>query len=266
MSERLVFLKLGGSLITDKNLAHTPRLPFLACLAGEIAGVLAEDPHLRIVLGHGSGSFGHVPASKYQTRLGVQSPEEWHGFVEVWREAAELNHIVMHALGNAGLPALAFPPSAMLVAHQGKVVTWDLAPMQQALDRGLLPVIYGDTVFDTALGGTILSTEDLFAHLAQKIQPTRLLLAGDQPGVWADFPAKAHLLTELTPADLPQIEMGLGGSSATDVTGGMAGKVCKVLSMVAASPALRACIFSGEKPGNVRRALLGEPLGTEIHS
>jgi len=265
MSKGLVLLKLGGSLITDKNRPHTPRLEVMERLAQEIAQACAQDAGLRIVLGHGSGSFGHVPASKYHTRQGVKSAKEWNGFVEVWREADELCRLVMQSLENARLPALRLPPSAMIIARQGQVESWDLGTLQQALGRGLLPVIHGDVAFDRVLGGTILSTEDLFTYLAEQLHPTRILLAGTEPGVWADYPHNTHLLPEITPKSFARIEAGLGGSASTDVTGGMADKVRQVISMVQASPGISACIFSGEQPGNVRRALLGETLGTEIH-
>jgi isopentenyl phosphate kinase len=186
--------------------------------------------------------------------------------LEVWREATELNHHVLQALEKAGLPALALPPSASVLALNGKVTTWNLEPLQHALDRHLLPVINGDVVFDTELGGTILSTEDLFAHLAGHLQPAQVLLAGNEPGVWADFPKNSRLLPEITPGSFRQIGHGLGGSAATDVTGGMADKVLKVIAMVEASPGMSAAIFSGEVPGNLLRALLGEPLGTRVHA
>lgn len=266
MSRKLVFLKLGGSLITVKNQPHTARPEVLERLAQEISGARSQDRDLQIVLGHGSGSFGHFPASKYNTRLGVKTTEEWTGFIEVWREAAELNHLVMQALEKANLPALAFAPSAMVIANHGMVTTWKLDTLLHALGEGLLPVIYGDVAFDTALGGTILSTEDLFTHLAHHIPPIQLLLAGNQPGVWADFPNNTSLLSEITPRSLRQIETGLGGSAAMDVTGGMAEKVRQVLSLVETFPGLSASIFSGEVPGNVHRALLGEAMGTTIHS
>jgi isopentenyl phosphate kinase len=266
MSRKLVFLKLGGSLITAKNRPHSARLEVLERLAQEIAFARSQDRDLQIVLGHGSGSFGHFPASKYKTRMGVKTTEEWTGFIEVWREAAELNHLVLQALEKACLPALAFPPSSMVIAHQGMVATWNLDTLQHALAEDLLPVIYGDVVFDTALGGTILSTEDLFTHLAHHIPPVQLLFAGNQPGVWADFPDNTSLLPEITPGSLPQIETGLSGSAAMDVTGGMADKVRQVLSLVEAFPGINASIFSGEIPGNVQRALLGEVMGTAIHS
>jgi isopentenyl phosphate kinase len=265
MSRRLVFLKLGGSLITVKNQPHTPRLEVLDRLALEIAQARLQSPDLQILLGHGSGSFGHVAASKYNTRRGVKSVEEWKGFIEVWRQAAELNQLVMQALGKANLPAFSLPPSATITAQAGKVATWNLDPIHKVLEAGLLPVIYGDVVFDRVLGGTILSTEDLFTYLAPQMRPNELLFAGIEPGVWADFPNNTHLLPEIVPASFPQIEMGLKGAAATDVTGGMLDKVRQIMTLVNEVPELRAIIFSGEVPGNIRRSLLGEELGTTIH-
>ena len=265
MSGNIVFLKLGGSLITVKNQPYTPRLDVLERLSQEIAQARAQDRGLQIILGHGSGSFGHVPASKYKTRLGVKSAEEWIGFAEVWRRAAGLNRLVMQALENADLPAMAFSPSAMVITDQGKVAKWNLDPLRFALEKGLLPVVHGDVVFDLELGGTILSTEDIFAHLVRSIQPTRLLLAGIELGVWEDFPANTSLIHVITPQSLAQIENGLRGSAATDVTGGMADKVRQTMALIEMYPGLNASIFSGEIPGNVRRVLLGETLGTEIH-
>ena len=265
MSSRLVFLKLGGSLITVKDQPHTPRLEVLERLAQEIAQALALDRDLQLLLGHGSGSFGHAAADKYKTRSGVNSVDEWKGFAEVWRQAAELNHLVLQALKKVNLPAIAFPPSATVFARGGKIDTWNLDALLTALEQGLLPVIYGDVIFDKVWGGTILSTEDLFTYLAHRMRPSQLLLAGLQPGVWADFPANTRLVHEITPASFPQIEAGLKGSAATDVTGGMADKVRQMIALVEELPDLRAMIFSGETPDNLRGSLLGDELGTVIH-
>ncbi len=76
-SRELVFLKLGGSLITDKKRPHTPRMDVIRRLAREIAAARNIRPDLQLVLGHGSGSFGHIPAEKYGTHQGVKSPSEW---------------------------------------------------------------------------------------------------------------------------------------------------------------------------------------------
>ena len=262
----LEFIKLGGSLITEKDRPGTPRLEVMDRLAAEIAAALKEDKTLRLILGHGSGSFGHIPAHRYGTRLGVHTPEEWLGFAEVWQQAARLNRLVLDALVSAGLPAIAFPPSGSVIAQDGKVVSWDLSPIQSALQAGLLPVVYGDVVFDTLRGGTILSTEDLFGYLAPHLHPQRILLAGIESGVWADYPERTQLVSEITPHNLPLVAPGLGGSAATDVTGGMASKVQLSLDLVSQIPQLKVLIFSGEQPGYVHRALLGDKIGTLITS
>ena len=261
-----VFLKLGGSLITDKTSPHTPRLEVLRRLAGEVAAARQVSPDLRLLIGHGSGSFGHVPARRYHTRQGVHTPLEWQGFLEVWREAAALNYLVVDAFTAAGLPVMAFPPSAVLTARDGRVETWDLAPLESALRVGLLPVVYGDVVFDRVRGGTIFSTEDLFEHLAVLLRPARILLVGLEPGVWGDYPRCEQLVSEITPDNLWQVAAALGGSAATDVTGGMASKVRQCLDLVQATPGLQVLIFSGETPGVLPQALAGEPVGTLIHA
>ncbi len=260
----VTFLKLGGSLITDKQRPHTARLDVLERIAAEIQLAYAAQPGLRLVLGHGSGSFGHVPARRYGTRQGVHSPQDWLGFVEVWREAAALNRLVIDALGAVELPALPFQPSASVLALDGRVAAWELAPLRAALQAGLLPVVYGDVIFDTLRGGTILSTEDLFAHLAAYLRPRRILLAGLEPGVWGDYPTCTHLLERITPASFAAIAGSVGGSAATDVTGGMASKVQQSLDWVELIPGLEVSIFSGEEPGAVQRALLGEAAGTVL--
>lgn len=266
MSAKLVFLKLGGSLITVKDQPHTPRLEVLKRLGREVAEARMHDKDLRILLGHGSGSFGHTAASKYKTRMGVKSLDDWVGFSEVWRQASALDYLVIAAFEGSNLPVVHFPPSASILARAGKVVTWNLSGLVSALNKGLLPVIYGDVIFDQALGGTILSTEELFSYLAPHLHPSQILLAGLEPGVWADFPRNTTLLPEITPTSLHHIEAGLKGSAGTDVTGGMLDKVRQVVKLVEQMPELKGMIFSGETPNNVRRALLGEMLGTLIHN
>ena len=143
-----------------------------------------------------------MPARRYHTRQGVHTPQEWQGFLEVWREAAALNHLVVDAFTAAGLPVMAFPPSAGADCQGRPGRNLGSAPLESALQAGLLPVVYGDVVFDRVRGGTIFSTEDLFEYLALRLRPERILLAGLEPGVWGDYPRCAQLVSEITPENL----------------------------------------------------------------
>jgi isopentenyl phosphate kinase len=260
----LVFLKLGGSLITDKTRPFTPRLQLLDDLAVQIASVLSQRQDLKLILGHGSGSFGHTPAVQHGTRAGVRTPAEWRGFCEVWWQASALNRHVMEALRKTGLPALALSPLAGVTVRDGQISSWDLNALTSALSAGVLPVIHGDVVFDELRGGTILSTEDLFAHLAHSLHPARILLAGLEPAVWADFPARRRRIEKITRESFQEISRNIGSAQGADVTGGMRAKVLEMFNLVQEVPALSVQIFSGEQPGNLQRALLGEQLGTLI--
>ena len=261
----LIFLKLGGSLITEKNHPYTPRPGRIADLAVQIMEALRENPDLRLVLGHGSGSFGHEAAQKYNTRKGVAGQDGWHGFAEVWYQASTLNRILIDSLHRVGLPVLTISPAASITAHDGKVFIWDIFPLQTALDNGLLPVIHGDVVFDDVRGGTILSTENLFSHLARHLKPQRILLAGLEAGVWENFPNRTCLIRDITPEHFARQIASLGGAAGADVTGGMKSKVLEMLTLVEQVPGLEVQIFSGEDPDAVRLTLLGIKPGTCLH-
>jgi len=275
--KELAFLKLGGSLITDKMKPYTPLLDIMDDLAQQIATSLKAQPDLRLVIGHGAGSFGHVAASEYKTRDGYPRPSPlihrerdttednyWKGFAEVWYQASSLNRYVMEALHKAGLRTIALPPSGSVIASDGQVAVWETTPIRMSLAAGMVPVIFGDVVFDEVRGGTILSTENLFAYLVKALSPERVLLAGLEEAVWEDFPNRTRRLERITPETFEEIKHGVGSSAAADVTGGMEAKVKEMLDLVQDNPGLRIQIFSGTQPGNLIRALLGETLGTEI--
>jgi isopentenyl phosphate kinase len=262
MTHETIFLKLGGSLITDKDTPYTPRLDKLQNLAREIKTVLDSTPEMKLILGHGSGSFGHTAAKKYGTRNGVKTREEWYGFTEVRFQAAELTRYVMQSLLDAGIAAIPVSPSAAMVSSNRKVTAHNILVMRKTLEAHLLPVVHGDVTFDEMLGGTILSTEDVFAFLAEHFPPTRILLAGIESGVWADFPARTKLVKEIQFGEYEKMRAGISGSASTDVTGGMKAKVEEMFALIQKNQGLTVQIFSAEEDGFLTRALRGDNVGT----
>ena len=272
MSE-LVFVKLGGSVITDKTRPATARPESIRRLAGEVARGLEARPELRLVLGHGSGSFGHVVAERHGTRQGVRSPGDWRGFAKVAAAAAQLNRLVNDALLQAGVPVWSLQPSASARCEGGRLMLLAVEPIREAVSRGLVPIVYGDVALDRTQGGTIISTEQIFAYLARALRPARVILATSVDGVYDGDPFRdpaARLIPEISEENWPTVQARLSAARSTraslpgaaDVTGAMLTKIETMVSLSRELTALSVHILSGEREGALEAALQRAPLGT----
>ncbi|NPV09942.1 MAG: isopentenyl phosphate kinase family protein [Anaerolineae bacterium] len=263
----LAFLKLGGSLITDKTRPLTARADIIARCAREIAS--AWERGLQLVVGHGSGSYGHAVARQYGTRQGVRGPEHWYGYARVADAARRLNCLVVQALLEEELPAVSVPPSATAWARAGELLRMDVETISALLSRGALPVVHGDVALDEEWGGTIVSTEQVLIYLAAPLRPARMVLAGAVAGVYSADPnldPGATLYSQVTSANYEEVLRHLGGARGADVTGGMADKVRRMYDLAARQPGLTIQLVSGLQPGLLERTLLGRALdeGTRI--
>ena len=259
--QKLIFIKLGGSLITDKSKPFTPRLETIARLAGEIQA-FRNKVGTNVLVGHGGGSFPHVPAKKYRTVEGFVNESTWRGFAEVENAAAKLNRIVIGTFLNQGVTAVGINPSNMMITRNRDVASSFMGPIGLFLEKGVLPIIYGDAILDQYVGCTILSTEMIMLHLARKLRDSyaiaKIIHCGLTNGVLNHQQETIPVLSE---SSYSQYE--IGESIHTDVTGGMLHKVRSGFKI--ARPGVKVEIINGNVTGNLNRALIDEErIGTII--
>jgi isopentenyl phosphate kinase len=263
--KELVFVKLGGSLITVKEIPFMENKKVINELSQEIHHVRKKGK-LKLLVGHGGGSFPHVPAAKYQTDIGVINEESYRGISEVQDAASRLNRIVVSALMKAGENAMSIQASSSCIAEDFKIVDFYTKPIKKLLSCGMVPVVYGDVGMDLKRGCCILSTEEIFSFLAKKLKPNKIIFAGLVDGVFDADPQKnmdAKLIKKITPKSYSKIKNLLSGSSGIDVTGGMSHKVEKMIEL--ARIGIKTQIINGLVEGNLEKALLGdEDIGTLI--
>lgn len=254
-----VLVKLGGSLITDKHRPDAARPAVIERLAAEVAAV-RDRLQDGLILGHGSGSFGHVAAARHGLEQGLLRREQLPGIGRTQRRAAALHGIVVDALEAAGVSTFSVAPSSAMVGEGGEPGLACFEPVALALERGLVPVLYGDIVMDRQRGVSIFSTEIVFESLVRSLPELgwtvrRALWLGGTDGI---LDGRGVTIPEVGD-DAGGLLRHAGEAVGTDVTGGMAHRARTALRL--AGLGVESWIGDGTPPGGLRAALEGQPRG-----
>lgn len=247
----MYLVKLGGSVITDKARPLAFREDVVRRIVSEL------DSSSPMIIVHGAGSFGHIYAEKYGLSHGFQSREQLEGFARVQRDVRDLNLRVLSVLIDAGINAVSIPPFASCLNSDGSLDYLEAAPFQRALKMGLVPVTFGDAVFDSTIGFSICSGDYLMEALALEFKPDKAVFLSDVDGIYDRNPAEegAELL-ELV-SSRSSISADSLRSGVSDVTGGMGGKL---RSMIRIAPYSEVWMINGLVPGRLANLLNGEAV------
>jgi len=259
----LIFIKIGGSLITDKTKPFTLKKKALSKICQEIKQAIKSGRQL--IIGHGAGSFAHFPAKKYQTHKGILGKGSYRGIAEVADVAAQLNRIVVRKLIETGVKAVSISPLSTMTARNHKLDKLCSESVEELLRLNLLPVLYGDQILDARIGCTIFSTEKVLGYLALHLKKKgykieRMIHCGQTNGVYDE---DGKTIKKIDSQNFKQLKSVLGKSGGVDVTGGMIHKVEEALFL--AKQGIPGLIIDGIENGTLSKAVKGEKvLGTRI--
>ena len=249
-------LKLGGSVVTDKAAPETVDDEALDDAVEAVAEALGSgdgdetDAH-RLVLVHGGGSFGHHHAARHgvSDTDGTRDAEAAFAVHDAMRR---LNDAVVTRLHEAGVDALPVHPLSAATRDAEARLSLPLDPTATMLAEGFVPVVQADMIPHAGSGSTVLSGDELVTTLARGLDADRVGLCSTVPGV---LDADGAVVPEITAFE--DVRDVLGGSDATDVTGGMAAKVRALLELGAPAhvfgPDALAAFLAGEDAGTVIR-------------
>lgn len=262
----IVFVKLGGSLITDKTKPLRLRAQVIRHLSQQIRDALRKDPSIRLILGNGAGSFGHYFAHKHKMVGKIESEKQKMGFCQVQTAVSKLNRIVVEELLKAGVKACSIHPSSIIISTNGRVKELFLESLLGMLKLGVTPVLYGDIVYDEILGSSILSTEKVFKELILKLKKEHITVdkvihCSSMNGV---IDKQGRVIPHISKSEFKALKNIFLQVTGTDVTGGMFHKVEESLKL--AMLGVKSIIINGASPGNLlTKVLLDKPVeGTII--
>lgn len=262
----MIILKIGGSILTKKDSIKSEiNQENLNRIANEIKKSL-DNSKKDLIIVHGAGSFGHPLAKEYKIGEKFSNedyPEKRVGFSKTQNKVKELNLLICKTFIDYGLPVIALPPSCFMTANKGRLNSCNLDLVKKYLDEGYIPVLYGDPILDNSSKMVVLSGDQIIQYLASNLEPDMVILGTDVDGVYNKNPKKhsdAAFFDKFSSLDdLDTFE----GSTNTDVTGGMFGKIKELLSL--ADLGIESKIINANKKDNVYKALENENIkGTLI--
>lgn len=263
--KKLILIKLGGSVITDKGKPFTARPLVIRRLAKEIKTARGKlGKNTLFLIGHGSGSFGHTTASKYKIQKGLINKESIKGFSLTADKAIEINRIVVKEFLKEGLPVVSFSPLSFLFADDQRTKSVLLSGIKRCFDIGIIPVIYGDVIMDEKMGFCIFSAEKTLSILARKLRKDykleKIIEAGDTDGV---YDLKGKTIPVINSKNFNKVKTWIAGSKATDVTGGMIHKVEESISL-AKETKIQTMLVNGNIARNLEKIILGKKTVSTI--
>lgn len=249
----LILIKLGGSVITDKNTPYTAKPEVIKRLAAEIKEAQGQTDSL-FLLGNGAGSFGHVPAQEYCLIDAKTDEKSLEGVALTHNAVAQLNLLVASALLEQKIHAMSISPASCIQADKGKITSFQIDPLTSFLNMNMTPVVYGDVVSNSRGGYSVVSTDTLFGYLAQQLKSKfnikKIIHVGITDGVLDKEGKTVPIITK--DASLTQV----GSSEGIDVTGGMRFKVQQ--SQELAEIGIETWIINGTLDGELIKAIKGE--------
>ncbi len=257
VAPEVIFIKLGGSIVTNKMDPYSVRLPAIAQFAKELAEVMKARPHMKFIIGHGSGSFGHTAAieQRFDKKTGFPTIQ---AAAIVSKAALDLHAMIIAELVKANIPAFSMPPSAtgMMDYNSKRLVSMDILQIQRILEIGGVPVVFGDVVpFSNGDGTYIAYTEEIFAFLTKHFHPSSIFLLGEvlkdkMEGMYNSYSSQfgnknSQGISEITPETWGQILSTVTGAKRNDETGILLTKVKIMMDLVKRNPEIKVYVASG---------------------
>ncbi|MFX0144885.1 MAG: type 2 isopentenyl-diphosphate Delta-isomerase [Candidatus Hodarchaeota archaeon] len=253
----IVLLKLGGSLLTDKNKPFSLREGVIDNCINQV--IESKKP---IILIHGGGSFGHPIARNYQISEGLNDSIEDQiiGLSKTHDIMNKFNSIVINKLLDKKCPAISIQPSSIFLRAFNQIRIKTVEPIEQLIKLGVIPVLYGDILLSRDSSFSILSGDQIILKLCEEIQNfkvSKVIFAIEKDGLFIKENGKEKLALKLSSNDLDNIKLA-ELDQKIDVTGGMKSKLETIKEIVKHNIPVQ--IINGLKNENILKALINQSL------
>jgi isopentenyl phosphate kinase len=257
--ESFIVVKLGGSVITNKNEALSPNISNIQLICHELSTALHHDPKLKFFLIHGGGSFGHYYAKKFgiSTDIARYTSE---GIAKTSAGMIELHSMILKEMCDAGVFCETVLPAELVSGENLEISPTGEARIETMFANELFPITFG-FVNLVPRGACIISGDSIALSLSKSLPVSKTIFLMDVDGVYPSFDRKGPIVTELNRKNF-DVSSSL---NRFDVTGGIKSKILTGFKIAACGSEVQ--FVNGTIEGRLSESLRGssEVLATRIY-
>jgi isopentenyl phosphate kinase len=237
----MILIKLGGSIITNKEKPLTINKPAIRRITSQLRKV--NEP---LIIVHGGGSYGHYWSVKYDIHT---KPYRYSikGVSVVKNSMVQLNQIILESFLESNLRPYCLPPTDFIFAD--KPIVKKVKEIVKIANVGLIPISYGDVMWFGKNKFYILSGDKIMGILSKILNPRLAIFVTNVDGIYSDLKTKRLIrgITVERPA-IPEVTI--------DVTGGMSRKIKEAINI--SKNGIDVFFVNGNAPKRIVNAIKGK--------
>ncbi|MFX1392236.1 MAG: isopentenyl phosphate kinase [Promethearchaeota archaeon] len=259
-SNDIFLLKLGGSLLTDKNKPFSIRKDIVKSAVQQII-----DANEKLILIHGGGSFGHPLAEKYSISKGfdISIPNQILGLTETHQSMNKFNSYLINLFLEENYPALSIQASSIFIKDSQDISINSVDIIETALDLNILPILYGDIILDKQGSFSIISGDLIIFELCKNLKKyhvSKVIFTMETDGLYIydeNDNGNYILANDCYSDELESLRLADLGQKV-DVTGGIEGKLNSIKQICNCNIPVQ--LINGLKEGYIHKALKNQNI------
>ena len=264
----VIIIKLGGSILTDKNIPYSMRNEVINSLISQISENYQTSNPPKLIIIHGAGSFGHPIANSFSIQNGLNQniPNQILGLTKTHQSVKKLNTKIIDSLLNRDIPVLSLTTSSVFFQEKSALKFTGINQIESILELGIIPILFGDILLHDSKNFSIISGDRVIYEICKSFTSSidtnhkvdKIIFCFDQDGIIISNTEKdPQVIQNINSKDLDLLSLK-NFEDSIDVTGNIRGKLQEIKKICELGIPVQ--LLNGQKPNLLIKALKKEKI------
>ena len=264
----VIIIKLGGSILTDKNIPYSIREKVINSLISQISDNYHSSDQPKLIIIHGAGSFGHPIANSFSIQNGLNQniPNQTLGLIKTHQSVQKLNNVIVDSFLSRDIPVLSLTTSSVFFQGGSVLNFTGINQIETLLELGIIPILFGDILLHDSHNFSIISGDRVIYEICKffsssintKYKIVKIIFCFDKDGIIiSNIEKDSTVIQFIKSKDLDLLSLK-NFEDSIDVTGNIRGKLHEIKKICELGIPVQ--LINGQKPDLLIKALKNEKI------